>query len=267
MPLQPLGNGRGYLRPPSLISLWSTAPFLSNNSVGYDDDAGYAGPRSSPAANAGYSGGYGAESCPAANDNDPYMPCVANRMKVFDRSIRQMLNPQTRRTDQLTRVPVPGYIYRTTAPSCLMVPSGYVPSWLRSLSGPLHWLAPWAIDKDGGIALGPLPKDFPVNALTNTKLLPDNDESDMLGHYWRLLKAAPTLMSAFQQMGGKCSPEALSDPTSEASAEAAVRDTGFVDALVGLSKCPDYVVNRGHYFGADLSADDKEALIAYLKYF
>jgi hypothetical protein len=46
-----------------------------------------------------------------------------------------------------------------------------------------------------------------------------------------------------------------------------VRDTGFVDTLVGLSKCPDYVVNRGHYFGADLSADDKEALIAYLKYF
>ena len=267
MPLQPLGNGRGYLRPPSLISLWSTAPFLSNNSVGYDDDAGYAGPRSSPAANAGYSGAYDAEHCPAANDNDPYMPCVANRMKVFDRSIRQMLNPQTRRTDQLTRVPVPGYIYRTTAPSCLMVPSGYVPSWLHSLSGPLHWLAPWVIDKDGGIALGPLPKDFPVNALTNTKLLPDNDESDMLGHYWRLLKAAPTLMSAFKQMGGKCSPEALSDPTSEAAAEAAVRDTGFVDALVGLSKCPDYVVNRGHYFGADLSADDKEALIAYLKYF
>jgi len=48
---------------------------------------------------------------------------------------------------------------------------------------------------------------------------------------------------------------------------AAVRDTGLIDTLVGLSKCPDYVVNRGHYFGADLSADDKEALIAYIKHF
>src|ERR671914_3029504 len=28
------GNGRGYTRVPSLISLWSTAPFLLNNSVG-----------------------------------------------------------------------------------------------------------------------------------------------------------------------------------------------------------------------------------------
>ena len=46
-----------------------------------------------------------------------------------------------------------------------------------------------------------------------------------------------------------------------AAAEAAVRDTGLIDTLVGLSKCPDYVVNRGHYFGADLPASDKEALI------
>jgi hypothetical protein len=89
----------------------------------------------------------------------------------------------------------------------------------------------------------------------------------MLAHFWRLAKAAPTLMSAFEQMGGMCSPEALNDPGTQATAEAAVRDTGLIDTLVGLSKCPDYVVNRGHYFGADLPADDKDALIAYLKHF
>jgi hypothetical protein len=148
-----------------------------------------------------------------------------------------------------------------------MVPSGFAPSLVRSLAGPLHWLAPWAIDRSGDITLGPLPKGFPVNALANTKLLPDNDEPDALGHYWKLLKAGPTLLSAFKQMGGACSPEKLADPETEANAEAAVRDTGLIDTLVGVSKCPDYVVNRGHYFGADLSADDKEALIAYLKHF
>ena len=32
-------GGRGYTRPPSLISLWSTAPYLLNNSVGeFSDD-------------------------------------------------------------------------------------------------------------------------------------------------------------------------------------------------------------------------------------
>ena len=255
MSLRPLGNGRGYLRPPSLISVWSTAPFLSNNSVGHDD-YNYSSPDD---------GGY--ERCPAASDTDPYLPCVANRMKVFNTSIRQMLNPQTRRMDRLTQIPVPGYIYRTTAPSCLMVPSGFVPPWVRALAGPLHWLAPWAIDREGGIALGPFPKDFPVNALTNTKLLPDNDEPGVFSHYWRLLKATPTLVSAFRKMGGACSPEALADPQTQATAETAVRDTGLIDTLVGLSKCPDYVVNRGHYFGADLSADDKDALIAYIKHF
>ena len=268
MSLRPLGNGRGYLRPPSLISLWSTAPFLSNNSVGHDDETSYAAPKPGAQGSGAYGYGYGgAESCPAASDDDPYMPCVANRIKVFNRSIRQMLNPQTRRMDKLTQTPVPGYIYRTTAPSCLMIPSGYMPSWARHLSGPLHWLVPWAIDQDGGIALGPFPKDFPVNALTNTKLLPDNDETAVFSHYWKLLKAGPTLLSAFKQMGGTCSPEALADPGTQATSEAAVRDTGLIDTLVGLSKCPDYVVNRGHYFGADLSADDKEALIAYLKHF
>jgi hypothetical protein len=266
MSLRPLGNGRGYLRPASLISLWSTAPFLSNNSVGHDPDQGYAGAHVTAAPAGG--GDYGdRERCPAATDDDPYLPCVANRMKVFDYSIRQMLNPEMRRLDRLTQLPVPGYIYRTTAPSCLMIPSGFMPSWERHLARPLHWLAPWAIDRQGGLALGPLPKDFPVNALANTKLLPDNDEPATVGHYWRLLEAAPTLMAAFRQMGGMCSAAALADPETQARSAAAVHDTRLIDTLVGLSKCPDYVVNRGHYFGAGLTADDKEALIAYLKYF
>jgi hypothetical protein len=44
--------------------------------------------------------------------------------------------------------------------------------------------------------------------------------------------------------------------------------------LLALSKCPDYVVNRGHYFGTSyfagepaLSDDDKRALIEFLKTF
>jgi hypothetical protein len=48
----------------------------------------------------------------------------------------------------------------------------------------------------------------------------------------------------------------------------------LVPDLLKLSKCPDYVVNKGHYFGTDLfkeepglSDDDKWALIEYLKAF
>jgi hypothetical protein len=37
--------------------------------------------------------------------------------------------------------------------------------------------------------------------------------------------------------------------------------------LMALSKCPDLVVNRGHYFGTNLPDADKLALIEFLKTF
>jgi hypothetical protein len=126
-------------------------------------------------------------------------------------------------------------------------------------------LADWAFAEDGSLALGPLPKGFPVSAVTNVKILPDHDEPGGLKHFWKLAKAGPTLYRAFRDFGGACSDAELESPGTEARAEQVVKDTGLIDTLVGLSKCPDYVVNRGHTFGADLSDDDKEALIAFLK--
>src|SRR4029453_12357270 len=55
MSVRPLGNGRGYLRPASLISLWSSAPFLSNNSVGYASYGDYSKSRGAGARSSGYS--------------------------------------------------------------------------------------------------------------------------------------------------------------------------------------------------------------------
>jgi hypothetical protein len=280
---QPLGAGRGYTRPASLVSLWSTAPFLLNNSIGHEDyrytaSSGYSSPdyktdKAYPAygdksRDGGYGGGYGYENrCPAANDKDPYLPCVDNRMHVFNDSITKMLYPERRRVDGYTMLPVPGYIYRTTAPSCLRIPNGYLPDILREHSGFLRKLLPWVFDEQGDIALGPLPAGFPVNVLAGVKLLPDRDEPGGLSHLWSLVKAGPTLLSTFKQLGGACSEEELTEPVTQVHAERVLQDTGLIDTLVGLSKCLDYVVNRGHYFGAELSDADKTALIEYLKYF
>jgi hypothetical protein len=48
----------------------------------------------------------------------------------------------------------------------------------------------------------------------------------------------------------------------------------LVGPMLQFSKCPDLIVNRGHYFGTDkfqeepgLSDDDKRALIEFLKTF
>ncbi len=84
-------GGRGYTRVPSLISIWSTAPFLLNNSVGpFDPD-----------------------------------PSVAARMKVFDASMEQLLWPEKRDQDALLAGRIPGTIDRTTQRSQLTIPVGW----------------------------------------------------------------------------------------------------------------------------------------------
>ena len=42
--------------------------------------------------------------------------------------------------------------------------------------------------------------------------------------------------------------------------------TQFPD-LLAANKCPDFVEDKGHYFGTDLPDSDKRALIEYLKTF
>lgn len=89
----------------------------------------------------------------------------------------------------------------------------------------------------------------------------------MAAHLWRMAKSSPTLLGSLKQLGGRCTAADLADPAVMADARRILRDTGLVDTLVGLSKCPDYVVNKGHEFGATLSDADKEALISFLMEF
>ena len=63
-------------------------------------------------------------------------------------------------------------------------------------------------------------------------------------------------------------------PENATDADAERIFANLVPDLLALSKCPDYVVNRGHYFGTDwfsqepgLSDSDKKALIEFLKTF
>ena len=92
-------GGRGFTRPPSLISVWSTAPFLLNNSVG-----------------------------PFEVD-----PSVDGRMRSFNASIEQMLWPDKRVKDSRLGDKVPGTIDRTTTRSYLKVSLGYLPEALQPL--------------------------------------------------------------------------------------------------------------------------------------
>jgi hypothetical protein len=223
------GGGRGYTRPASLVSLWSTAPFLLNNSIGKFEPS----------------------------------PSVESRMRSFQDSIEQLLWPERRRRDAVLGDKVPGVIDRTTTTSYLRVPAGYLPDFLQELLDPAARFFPWLFT-DTGIEIGPIPAGVPVNLLANLELVPEsNDPGARLAHGKRLLAV---LLKAKRDL--KAIPNGASDE------EARKVFANLVEPLLELSKCPDFVVNRGHYFGtsyfpeeAALSDADKKALIAFLKTF
>src|SRR5579864_3851868 len=223
------GGGRGYTRPASLISLWSTAPYLQNNTVGL----------------------FNAD------------PSVAGRMAAFQDGIEQMLWPEKRDKDPVLGDKVPGLIDRTSKPSYLRVATGYLPSFAPDLAPLVKQLAP-AVVGEFGLQLGPIPKGTPINLLANLNILPDNQTPlEKIAHDRKLLKLLIQVNQAFKALPA--------NPTDE-QARAAFKD--LADPLLELSKCPDFVVNRGHYFGTDrfkeepgLGDADKRALIEFLKTF
>jgi hypothetical protein len=208
------GGGRGFTRPASLISLWSTAPFLQNNSVGHFEESG----------------------------------SVKGRMSAFDDGITQMLWPDKRTGNGTFATQsgksLPGWIDRTTQRSYISIAKGYVPKLLQPL-----------VDSDG-IKIGPIPEGTPVGLLTNIDLSEKGDVVKLLLSIKHKLNELP--------------PGASDDEARKVFAP-------LLPQLLDVSKCKDFVVNKGHYFGTDylpasegeqgLSDADKKALIAFLKTF
>lgn len=134
------GGGRGYIRPASLVSLWSTAPFLQNNTVGPFE----------------------------------WSPSVESRMRSFETSIEHMLWPERRDKDPLFGAengPGVGVIDRVTVDSYLEVPEGYISPPLRPLIRLARRLFPFIGGDGGSVRLGPFPKGMPIGLITNIDLL------------------------------------------------------------------------------------------------
>jgi hypothetical protein len=219
------GGGRGFTRPASLASLWSTAPFLLNNSVG----------RFEPS------------------------PAVDARMRSFQDSIEQMLWPERRPKDPIFGAengPSVGVIDRTTAQSAIFVPAGYVPDPLRPLLGLFQRLLPFLFDEGGSVTIARIPKGTAVNLLANLDLVNEDAVSPEArkAHFKEMLQL---LDNAIRDLKRGVNPFA---------------DAQFVERMLKLNKCPDFVVNKGHYFGTDYFKEEpglndaaKRDLIAFLK--
>ncbi len=145
-------GGRGYQRVPSLVAIWSTAPYLHNNEVGlFNSD-----------------------------------PSTEGRMAAFDDGIRKLLWPETRpgiinRTTEVSFLKaatqtLPWY----TQP---LVDGNPLSSLLRSVVG-LGGLV-----EGSNIVVGPIPEGTPVNLISNLNV-DLGDEGVGLWRMLRFLKSA-----------------------------------------------------------------------------
>jgi len=111
--------------------------------------------------------------------------------------------------------------------------------------------------EDGDVQIGPIPKGTPINLIANIQLLAESPQlDDKTAHAKKLLTVLIKLKKALKSL-----------PENATDAQAAEAFRGLVDDLISVSKCPDFIVNKGHYFGSNLSDDDKTALIEFLKTF
>lgn len=250
-------GGPGYYRVPTLVGIWATAPFFHNNALGkYTGD-----------------------------------PSVKGRMEAFDDAVTKLLWPE-RRDDKRS-------IWVTQQKSYLRVPAVYLPEALQAtidyrsrvllvypwllplvcgLLGLLLFIRGWRRKKRGwrlrafgvliiasaafllmvsyflagqrgDLVIGPIPKGTPVNLLGSL-----NSEAERKDLLQALLKTSRALR--------RIERENMDDA---AAAELLKREVA--PALLKVSNCPDFVEDRGHYFGTSLPDEDKKALVEFLKTF
>ncbi len=269
------GGGVGFYRVPSLISVWATAPLLHNNSLGL------------------YTGD----------------PSLDGRLDAFEDAMRKLLllTPRTSGSSYNDATPERlkrdhGLIWRTSDVTYLTLPAEQVPAIVAKLPGLMHlkgylprlkkwnrWLwVPSAVllivafvcflaarrcrwlgyisifaallvglflyflgGKLGDLRLGPIPKGTPVSLLAN--LNPDADPKLLRGTFKDTLVTLAQIESRH---------------LSEEAAQKLMREK-IAPELMKVSRCPDFVMDKGHYFDSfkSMTDADKEAVIELLKTF
>jgi len=224
-------GGRGYTRPPSLVSVWNSAPFLLNNALGdYNAD-----------------------------------PSVKGRMAAFDSAITQLLWPEKREKDPVLGDKVPGVIDRTTTRSWIHIPPGYAPSILRASSGLLSTLDSKLFDADGGITIGPIPKGVPVGMLANLQPLAEtHDPIKIAKHVADLAALLVKLKLDLATLPADATDDQVMAKFSNLKSTMLSLDkcTDFV-----VNRGHYFGTDMAKGGETPLSDDDKKALIAFLKTF
>jgi hypothetical protein len=180
-------------RTPTLVSIWATAPYLHNNSVG----------------------------------NVAAGPLLEARMDAYQDGMRRLLWPDKRRGVASVKV--------TSEETSL-------PELFPKTAGKLKFL------EDMKLKILSFPKGTPINLIMN--LNPDD---------------IPELFEAYISGVVKGEPRTKFESLINRRRDAGLK--AMTEQMLKQDNCPDFVEDRGHTYGAQLSDADKDALIAYMQYF
>ncbi len=208
----------GYYRTPSLIAIWTSAPFLHNNSLGAPKE-------------------------PNANPD----PSIKGRMELFEDACQKLLWPDKRISKELA-------IYRCKHTSAIQVPTAELPRFVGAVLKALGSELVQSIDGVDHIVIGPIPKGMPINLLASLDLGLKGIKD--IGKARKLVRLLVKIKLALVHVKVKRLNE---DETRRYLKEKVGQE------LIELSKCPDFVINKGHRFGEDLSDEDKRGIIELLK--
>ncbi|MCI0540950.1 MAG: hypothetical protein L0Z50_37595, partial [Verrucomicrobiales bacterium] len=278
----PGGGGVGFYRPPPLISIWATAPLLHNNSLGlFNND-------------------------PSVNGRLAAFEDAMQKLLWPERR-HENTNLNSATPERLRRDH--GLIWRTPCDTYLSIPGKHLPAFARRLPWPktlqrltdtLDGLGSWRAAPSiglfalaflllanwggrsrvgrlqrlaayaslgsalligflayfvsggfGDLRLGPIPAGTPVNLLANMN--PDAGSA-------KLRAALGTTFRGLTEIHTRH----LDD-----DAKSDVLRRKVAPALLEVNKCPDFVMDKGHYFPwfRDMTDEDKRALIELLKTF
>lgn len=268
------GNGRGYYRPPPLIGIWATAPFLHNNTCGlFNNDPSIKGRLEA------FDDGIYRLLTPGKTDDE----AEANRYLWTSGPSTDLGSPLNHATlDRFKQDH--GLIWRTPVETHLHIPASGIQQFIAGVTpAGLAWLvaypwisfavtlvlgilvllaarkrglgyfilvlallvgffAAWLHGWFGDLNVMPIPKGTPVDLLAN--LDPDQVTVKKPGNFGPLVFGMKNL--------GKQGTDAQRDEVAK---------------LLGMSTSPDLVLDRGHYFAKDLTKQELDDLIDLLKTF
>ncbi|HEU5246256.1 MAG TPA: cytochrome c, partial [Candidatus Udaeobacter sp.] len=271
---QPPGNGRGYYRPPPLVGIWATAPFLHNNTCGFfNNDASVKGRLDA------FNDAIYRLLTPGKTDGE----AEANRYLWASGPSTDLGLPLNHATLERFKQDH-GLIWRTPVETHLHIPASYIQQFIAGVSPEwIRWLVnyPWisfAVLLLIGILVLLRSRKRVLGTIVVVLAVLLGLFAAFLRGWFGDLNVMPTPAGTPVDMLANLDPEqvtiakpanliALTYGMKNLKKPGTDAERKQVEKLLRMSTSPDLILDRGHYFAKDLSKQELDDLVDLLKTF